>query len=348
MSFYGYTCVGENRYREVFGPDYEYFQEGMVFKHRPGVTLSQQDNHDEAMDTMNNAQLHYDANYASQTEWENCLGVSTLTLQLVLGATWKTFAHKFRIIRYRKIQMENPVFGGDTLYAESTVLEKKEHDDSPDVGLLTVETAGVNSSGVRVISVLYDILIYKSGRHPAYYDVDTAKEPRFLIYRQLNDGSLIEQTGLYYEQLNPGEIFEHRPGKTVTAEENLRHSLSSLDWNPRYTNYDYIEKYHAGVHYINENYLIGAATASTTRTFGRVVANLEWKNVLLPVPVKAGDTFYAESEIIFKRESKSRPNQGIICAATRAFNQDKKLIMSYERTFLIYKEGVGPYAAAGY
>ncbi|MCP3965910.1 MAG: MaoC family dehydratase [Lentisphaerae bacterium] len=354
MSLYGYAKTGENRYREIFGLDFELFKEGMTFKHRPGITLSQQDNRDEAMDAMNSAHLHYDQNYASQTEWSKCLGVSTLTLQVVMGASWKTFGHKFRIIRYQKIQMQKPVFGGDTLYSESTILEKKDYPDSQDVGLLTVKTVGKNSKDITVVTIVYDVLVYKKRKHPACLPVNVsssfeiAEEPRFMTYRQLEDNNYIEQTGLYYEHFNPGETFEHRPGKTVTAEENLRHSLISLDWNPKYTNFDYIDKYYAGVHYINENYLIGAATASTTRTFGRVVANLEWKDVELHIPVKAGDTFYAESEILSKRESKSRSDQGIICVATRAFNQNKRLVLSYERTFLIYKAGLGSYEAAGY
>ena len=126
--FVSYVAVGDNTYEEHFGLDFETFEVDQVFHHRPGVTLSQQDNAEEALDTINNAQLHYDAFYASKTEWKHCLGVSTLTLQRVLGMASKTFGRKERITVFEDIAMTHPVFGGDTLYATSTVTAKKNID----------------------------------------------------------------------------------------------------------------------------------------------------------------------------------------------------------------------------
>ena len=82
FAFASHVQVGENRYRERYGLDFEDFAVGQVFKHRPGLTLSQQDNAEEAMDTLNQAMLHFDDSYASKTEWKKPLMVSTLTLQL--------------------------------------------------------------------------------------------------------------------------------------------------------------------------------------------------------------------------------------------------------------------------
>ena len=70
VTFSNYLKIGDNRYRENFGLSFDEFAVGQKFKHRPGVTLSQQDNKDEALATMNNAQLHYDACYAAKTEWQ--------------------------------------------------------------------------------------------------------------------------------------------------------------------------------------------------------------------------------------------------------------------------------------
>jgi len=80
---------------------FEHFEVGQVFHHRPGMTISQQDNVEETLDTLNQAMLHFDAHYASQTEWKKPLGVSTLTLQRLMGMTWKTFNKKMRICQYR-------------------------------------------------------------------------------------------------------------------------------------------------------------------------------------------------------------------------------------------------------
>lgn len=74
---------------------------------------------------------------------------------------------------------------------------------------------------------------------------------------------------------------------------------------------------------------------------GQAIANLGWKDIALTNPVFAGDTLYAESEVLDKRESKSRPTQGIVTVRTKAFNQRDEQIMVFERTFLVAKEGYG-------
>ena len=81
---------------------------------------------------------------------------------------------------------------------------------------------------------------------------------------------------------------------------------------------------------------------------GKVVANLGWDKVMATHPVFAGDTLYAESKVLDKRDSKSRPTQGIVRVATRGINQDGKEVMSFERTMLIYKRNLSPDEAAGY
>jgi len=80
----------------------------------------------------------------------------------------------------------------------------------------------------------------------------------------------------------------------------------------------------------------------------KVVANLGWDKVKCTHPVFAGDTLYAESKVIAKRESKSRPGEGIVTVHTRGFNQEGKQVMEFERTMLIYKRGHSPEAAANY
>ena len=83
----------------------------------PGVTLSQQDNADEALDTLNGAMLHYDAHYAGATAWQRPLMVSTLTLQQrLIGMASKTYGRRRAILGFDDITMNGPLFGGDTLY----------------------------------------------------------------------------------------------------------------------------------------------------------------------------------------------------------------------------------------
>jgi itaconyl-CoA hydratase len=90
-------------------------------------------------------------------------------------------------------------------------------------------------------------------------------------------------------------------------------------------------------------------TGMSVRTVSaKVVANLGWDRVTATHPVFAGDTLYAESTVLSKRESASRPTQGIVTVETRGINQDRKVVMTFERTMLIYKRGHSPEEAANY
>jgi itaconyl-CoA hydratase len=80
----------------------------------------------------------------------------------------------------------------------------------------------------------------------------------------------------------------------------------------------------------------------------KVVANLGWDKVKATAPVFAGDTLYAESTVLEKRESTSRPTQGIVTVETRGINQDGVVVMTFQRTMLVYKRGHSPEEAAGY
>jgi itaconyl-CoA hydratase len=101
--------------------------------------------------------------------------------------------------------------------------------------------------------------------------------------------------------------------------------------------------------HVPETFVVAVATALTTRTFGRVVANLGWHDVQLPVPVAVGDTIEAESTILETRASRSRPGEGIVSVATRARNQHGVEVLSCRRSLLVYRRGAtAPYARAGY
>ena len=171
---------------------------------------------------------------------------------------------------------------------------------------------------------------------------------RFYSHRKLADNTYIEIAGVEYDEFEEGQTFEHRPGRTITAEENRLHAIRSADLSMRNVDIVYNEKVHAGEQKISEALVLSLVTAMTTKTFNKVVANLGWKHIQFPAPVHAGDTIYAESEVLGKRESQSRPNQGVLHIKTCAFSQRGQEVCSFERRLLIYKRGLGPYEAAGY
>src|SRR5499427_1820519 len=137
MSFYGYVQLGPKRYLERFGLRFEDLNEGLRSCHRPGGDVSQQDNREDALDLLNNAQLHFDSHYAAQTEWKQPLGVSTMTVQRLLGMTSRTWYGRRRLLGIDSIAMTHPVFGGDTLYATSSVTAINPETNS-DVGQVSI------------------------------------------------------------------------------------------------------------------------------------------------------------------------------------------------------------------
>lgn len=351
MSRYAYFLLRERHYQERFGFDFEDFTAGQVFRHRPGVTLSQQDNVDEALDTMNSAMIHYDAKYAGATAWNRELMVSTVTLQRLIGMSSKTFARKQRLTAFDEIAMTSPVFGGDTLYAESEILGTAAADD-PDVGEVTVLCRGINQDDREIARVTYRVLVWRHGRHPEDRDGalgTPAEEPRFLAHRTEADGALTEQIGLFFESCEAGDTIIHWPRRSLLRDEGIEHAWRSLELSPQYHDLDWIDRHAGGAFSFTESWIVGIVTAMTTRTFGRVVANLGWTGVRLGVAVRPGDVLQAESTILDKRESKSRPNEGILHVETRAENARGEQVLSYQRRLLVYRrDAETPYAAAGY
>ena len=124
--------------------------------------------------------------------------------------------------------------------------------------------------------------------------------------------------------------------------------MRSADLSARNVDTAYNQKVYGGEALISETLMLSVVTALTTKTFNKVVANLGWKNIQFPTLVRAGDTIYAESEVLGKRESQSRPTQGVLHIRTRAVNQRGEEVCSFERRLLIYRRGLGPYEAAGY
>ena len=345
-----YARLRDAEYMEVFGLDFERFEAGQRFRHRPGITVSAQDITDECLDTLNAAQIHYDANYAANTEFARPLGVSTLTLQKCFGLCWKTFARKDRILSFRQIEMKRPVFAGTTLYAETEILELREDDDL--CGVVTARLDALDENSNTLANITFDIRVYRHQKHPYYGRMDAefdGLDDRFAAFATADDGAWVEQTGLFFDDFEVGEIFHHRPEKFVGAAEALEHARRSMDWNPRFTSPNFAkDHFNDGSSPLTELYSIGALTASTTRTLGRVVANLEWKNVNLRRLVYPGESFRTATRIIDKKSSRSRPEQGILTVTTTARDADDAVVLTYDRVLLVYRAGCGPYSDGEY
>ena len=149
------------------GRFFEDFEVGDVYAHRLGRTVTQTDNIWFTLLTQNTAPLHFDVHYASQTEFKKPLVNSAFTIALVTGQTVADISQNvFANLGWDEVRLPNPVFEGDTLYSQSEVLDKRESKSRPNVGIVTVKTAGFNQDGIIVITFRRSVMVYKRGFEP--------------------------------------------------------------------------------------------------------------------------------------------------------------------------------------
>ena len=152
------------RYAHQTGRFYEDFTVGDVYYHLPGRTISQHDNTWFTLLTMNQHPLHFDREYGAKTEFGQVLVNSCLTISLVTGMSVSDISQKtIANLGWDKVRLTGPVFVGDTLYVESTVLAIRESGSRPNQGIVTVESRGLKQDGQQVISFERSMLIPKRG-----------------------------------------------------------------------------------------------------------------------------------------------------------------------------------------
>ena len=142
--------------------------------------------------------------------------------------------------------------------------------------------------------------------------------------------------GLYFEEFSEGQVFEHAMTRTVTETDNVL--FTTMTHNPAQLHLDeeYMRNTEYGQRLVNSVFTLGLMVGISVgdTTLGTAVANLGWDEVRFPLPVFHGDTLRVETEVIALRDSKSRPDQGIVTFAHRAFNQRNELVASCKRSGL--------------
>jgi len=149
-----------------------------------------------------------------------------------------------------------------------------------------------------------------------------------------------ESYGRYLEDFEVGDVYEHRPGRTISETDNTWFTLLTMNQHPLHFDAEYGAKSEFGQVLVNSCLTLSVVTGmSVSDVSQKTVANLGWNDVKLTGPVFVGDTLYAESEVLAVRASKSRPNQGIVTIRTRGLKQDKSEVISFERSMLIPRRG---------
>jgi acyl dehydratase len=157
-----------------------------------------------------------------------------------------------------------------------------------------------------------------------------------------------ESFGRYFEEFEIGDVYEHRPGRTISETDNTWFTLLTMNKHPLHFDAEYAAKSEFKRPLVNSCLTLSIVVGmSVSDVSYKAIGNLGWNDIKLTAPVFAGDTLYAESEVIAKRESQSRPTQGIVTVRTRGTNQDGKVVISYERTVLVPKRGHGVEDAGG-
>lgn len=146
--------------------------------------------------------------------------------------------------------------------------------------------------------------------------------------------------GRYFEEFEAGHIYEHRPGKTVTEYDNHLFTLMTLNSHPIHFDNEYAQSSEFKKPLVVSTYTLSLLIGMSVRDVSqKAIANLGMDAVTFTAPVFAGDTLYAESEVLAKRESRSRPGQGIVSIITRGFNQHDTCVCSFKRNMLIPARG---------
>jgi itaconyl-CoA hydratase len=144
--------------------------------------------------------------------------------------------------------------------------------------------------------------------------------------------------GRFYEDFEPGDVFRSRFGRTVTEQDNLLFTCLTHNTNSIHFDAAHAGRTQFGQILVNSTFTLALITGMTVPdTSENAAANLQWTDIKLPSPVFVGDTLWAESEILEKRESKSNPDVGIVTMRCRGINQREQVVIEFRRTFMVYK-----------
>jgi itaconyl-CoA hydratase len=144
--------------------------------------------------------------------------------------------------------------------------------------------------------------------------------------------------GPFLEDFAVGDVYRSRLGRTLTETDNTWFTLLTMNTNQMHFNWPFAERTEFGqplvVSTLTLAIVLGLSVADTSEN---AVANLGWNEIKLPKPVFAGDTLWAESEVLSARESRSRPSCGIVGIRTRGVNQRGEVVIEFTRSFMVFK-----------
>ena len=150
-------------------------------------------------------------------------------------------------------------------------------------------------------------------------------------------------TGRVFEDFEVGDVYDHPLGRTIIAADNVWFTCMTMNTNPIHFDAEYAARTEFKKPLVNSCLTLALVTGqSVTDLTVNAVANLGWDDVRLPHPLFEGDTVRSKSEVLETRESKSRPNVGIVRVRTTGMNQQGAPVIEFTRTFMVWKRGHAP------
>jgi itaconyl-CoA hydratase len=154
-------------------------------------------------------------------------------------------------------------------------------------------------------------------------------------YPRQGRDAMIEAMGRSYEELHVGDVYRSRFGRTVLDADNVWFTLLTLNTNPIHFDAAYAATTEWERPLVDSTFTLALVTGLSVVDISERGVNLGWREVRLPAPVFAGDTIRAETEVLEKRESQSRPGRGIVTVRTKGLNQRDELVIEFERTIMV-------------
>ena len=148
--------------------------------------------------------------------------------------------------------------------------------------------------------------------------------------------------GRYLDEFVVGDVYEHRPGRTITEADNIQFSLMTMNAHPMHCDRAFAAQSEFGQPLVNSALTLAIVVGMTVNDVSwRAIANLGWKEITLSAPVFPGDTVYARTTVLAVRPSASRPGQGVVTTRTEGYKHDGTVFMTFERASLIPRRGYG-------
>lgn len=148
--------------------------------------------------------------------------------------------------------------------------------------------------------------------------------------------------GRYFEDFAVGDVYRSRLGRSVTEADNIWFTLLTNNTNQIHFNNEYAKGTEFGKPLVNSLFTLAVVAGLGVADISENGFALGWDRIELPHPVFAGDTLYSESEVLEKRESKSKPQWGIVKVRTRGIQQEGKIVIDYVRSVMVWKKAFAP------